>query len=78
VIKVRIIKWLGLILSTLILIGCVSQPPITPTGLEKYIPARDLPRNFKLVGIINNTSTADIVMGELEVNVVSAVKGLFH
>jgi hypothetical protein len=76
VIKVRVIKWLCLIL-TLILIGCISQPPITPAGLEKYIPTRDLPGNFKLAGIINNTSAADIVMGGLEVNVVSAVKGYY-
>ncbi|MEM2925593.1 MAG: hypothetical protein QXJ68_07905, partial [Methanocellales archaeon] len=38
---------------------------------------RDLPRNFKLAGIINNTSVADLIIGEREVNVVSAVIGYY-
>ncbi len=56
------------------LMGCVSQPP---TGLERYIPARDLPGNFKLVAILNNTTEAEIIMGEFDVKVVSAVKGYY-
>ncbi|MEM2925791.1 MAG: hypothetical protein QXJ68_08920 [Methanocellales archaeon] len=72
--EIKVILLLCLIIS---LLGCVSQPPIQPTGLEQYIPARDLPRNFKLAGIVNNTSIADLIMGELEVNVTSAVKGYY-
>jgi len=65
----------GLIL--IFIMGCISQPPPAPAGLEQYIPAKDLPRNFKLVGIANNTSVAESVMGEFDVNVLNAVKGYY-
>lgn len=63
----------GLIL--IFIMGCISQPPPAPAGLEQYIPAKDLPKNFRLVGIRNNTSLAELVNGKLDVKVLGAARG---
>lgn len=65
-----------LTLIIILLAGCTS-PPMAKSGLEQYIPTKDLPGNFKYVGTLNNTSAAEIVTGEFNVSVVSAVKGFY-
>ncbi len=74
--KKAIIAGLTLVLIIL-LAGCTWQPPPAISGLEQYIPTKDLPGEFKYVGALNNTSVAERVLGEFNVSVVSAVKGFY-
>lgn len=77
--RMKKVSIIGASLILIVMLGCISQPPTPPvtSGLEQYIPARDLPKNFKLVGIVNNTSVAELVRGESDVKVLSAVKGYY-